>query len=128
MFEITLIYFLSSYSKVSGLAKIALTSRQMNTAFSEAAKAVGDELNSKYNLIRQAASEGYRPYGKFMEEIMTEIEKNYPTVDMTLIRYFTTHHSRNEKRKHNPTATKYEIKLGRLLYYFTFGLSFISER
>ncbi|XP_056021701.1 uncharacterized protein LOC130054813 [Ostrea edulis] len=72
--------------KVSGLAKIALASRQMNTAFSEAAKAVGDELNSKYNLIRQAASEGYRPYGKLMEEIMTEIEKNYPSVDMTLIR------------------------------------------
>ncbi|XP_056009974.1 uncharacterized protein LOC125679922 [Ostrea edulis] len=73
--------------KVSGLAKIALISRQMNTAFSETAKAMGDELNSKYNLIRQAASEGYLPYSEFMGEIIAEIERNYPSIDMTHIRY-----------------------------------------
>jgi hypothetical protein len=85
--KIILNHFLYLYSKVSGLAKIALTSKQMSAAFSEATEAVSDELNSKYNLIRQAASEGYRPYGEFMEEIVAEIERNYPSADMTLIRY-----------------------------------------
>ena len=59
----------------------------MSAAFSEAAEAVSDELNTKYNLIRQAASEGYRPYGEFMEEFIAEIQRNFPNADMTIIRY-----------------------------------------
>ncbi|XP_061171948.1 uncharacterized protein LOC133181472, partial [Saccostrea echinata] len=72
--------------KTSGLGKIALNSRRINTAFSEAAKAFGNELNSKYNLIRQSASDGYRPYGDFMQEIIGEIGRTYPNIDLAYIR------------------------------------------
>uniref|UniRef100_K1PVP3 Uncharacterized protein n=1 Tax=Magallana gigas TaxID=29159 RepID=K1PVP3_MAGGI len=67
---------------VSGLGKISLYSRKMNTAFSEVADAVGKELNSKYNLIREAAiqwqafpgKDKYDLYVEFTKELMTLIE------------------------------------------------------
>ena len=75
------------YFKVSGLGKISLYNRKLNTTFSDASKAVGDELNSKYNLIRQSASDGYKPYGAFMEEIVDELAKRFPNASFEMLRY-----------------------------------------
>lgn len=73
--------------QVSGLGKISLYSRKTNIAFSEVADAVGKELNSKYNLIREAASNGYRPYGVFLEEMIEELSKRFPSADFIMLRY-----------------------------------------
>lgn len=72
---------------MSGLGKISLYSRKMNIAFSEVADAVGKELNSKYNLIREAASNGYRPYGIFLEEMIEELSKSFSSADFIMLRY-----------------------------------------
>lgn len=71
----------------------------MNTAFSEVADAVGKELNSKYNLIREAASNGYRPYGIFLEEMIEELSKRFPSADFTMLRYCTQEYSLRPKSK-----------------------------
>lgn len=73
--------------QVSGLGKISLYSGKTNIVFSEVADAVGKELNSKYNLIREAASNGYRPYGVFLEEMIEELSKRFPSADFITLRY-----------------------------------------
>ena len=55
-----------------GLRRIAIQSRNINTGFQEVAASVSEELNMKYNVIRESASEGVRPYANFVQQVIAE--------------------------------------------------------
>ena len=59
--------------QAAGLRRITEGGNSLTNAFAEAAEAVSEELNAKYNVIRQSASEDFRPYATFMQEILVSL-------------------------------------------------------
>merc|ERR1711894_7590 len=76
--------------KEYGLNRIHHYGTNMDTTLSEAGDAISEELNYKYNIIKQAGSEDFQPFADFITETMAEFGSNIKTARRELNRMYQT--------------------------------------
>ncbi|KAJ8315900.1 hypothetical protein KUTeg_006534 [Tegillarca granosa] len=76
--------------KEYGLEKIHRYGAKMDGAVSEVGEAISEELNYKYNIIKQATSEDFQPFADFITETMVEFGENLQAVRREINRMYQT--------------------------------------
>lgn len=84
-------YFAYLYLKKEyGLNRIHRYGTKMDATLSEVGEAISEELNYKYNIIKQAGSEDFQPFADFITETMAEFGGNIQAARRELNRMYQT--------------------------------------